>query len=275
VRGRLGTFLVLGGLGALAAGVFPRVFAAAQRRLLYFPVREDLARAAEAARRAGFSPWSIDGRFLGWRAAREGPPPRAVLLVLHGNAGSALDRRYFRDVFQATGPVDVILLEYPGYGPRGGDPSQRSLVEACLEAVDLLSRQHLPVAIVGESLGSAVAALAAAERPARVASLLLVTPLASVTAVAKRHYPFLPSAVIADAYRADLALPRYPGPVAFLVAGRDEVVFSDLGLALFGSRTGPKRLWIEPRSGHNDLEYDPRHPKWREMLHFLLPDAAP
>jgi uncharacterized protein len=58
---------------------------------------------------------------------------------------------------------------------------------------------------------------------------------------------------------------RYPGPVAFLVAGRDQVVFADLGLALFEARTGPKRLWLEARSGHNDLGYDPRDPRWREV----------
>jgi pimeloyl-ACP methyl ester carboxylesterase len=247
------------------------VFTALERRLLYFPAREDLARATAAAQRADLEPWRDDGRFLGWRARHPRAPPQAIVLVLHGNAGSALDRLWYRDVFHLAGAVDVVLLEYPGYGPRDGEPSQASLVAACREAVTHLRREGLPIAIVGESLGSAVASLAAAEQPADVAGLLLVTPLASVTAVAKRHYPFIPSALVADPYRADLALPRYPGPVGFLVAGRDEVVFPDLGLALFEARTGPKRLWLEPRSGHNDLAHDPSDPKWREMLRFVLP----
>src|SRR5919206_4905842 len=142
---------------------------------------------------------------------------------------------------------------------------------------DLMSNQTWGVKhsmTVGQSLGSAVAALAAAEQPADVAGVFLVTPLASVTAVARRHYPFIPSALVAEPYRADLALPRYPGPVAFLVAGRDEVVFPDLGMALYEARTGPKRLWLEPQSGHNDLGYDPGDPKWREVLRFLVPEAA-
>jgi pimeloyl-ACP methyl ester carboxylesterase len=96
-------------------------------------------------------------------------------------------------VFQAAEPVEVALLEYPGYGPRPGAPSQQTLVPACRAAVTLLARGGLPVVIVGESLGSAVAALGAAEQPDSVAGLVLVTtPLASVTAVARRHYPFLP-----------------------------------------------------------------------------------
>jgi pimeloyl-ACP methyl ester carboxylesterase len=153
-------------------------------------------------------------------------------------------------------------------------PSQESLVRACREAVALLHRDGVPVVLVGESLGSAVAALAAAEMPGVVNGLLLVTPLASVTAVAKRHYPFVPGGMIPDAYRADLALPRYPGPVAFLVAGRDEVVFTDLGLALHRDRAGPKRLWVEEGAGHNGLTYDPADGRWREILHFLVPSLA-
>jgi uncharacterized protein len=261
---------VLFGSAFVVAGILLTMFAAAQRRLLYFPVREDLSQATEAARQRGAAPWSTDGRFLGWRARHPHSPPQAVLLILHGNAGSALDRLYYRDVFQAAGAVDVVLLEYPGYGPRSGEPSEKSLVAACREAVTLLRRERLPIAIVGESLGSAVASLAAAEQPDDVAGLFLVTPLASVTAVAKRHYPFIPSAIIADTYRADLALPRYPGPVAFLVAGRDQVVFADLGLALFEARGGPKHLWVEQQSGHNDLAYDASDPKWRDVLRFLL-----
>jgi hypothetical protein len=104
-----------------------------------------------------------------------------------------------------------------------------------------------------------------------VAGVVLVTPLASVPAVARRHYPFVPGFLVRDAYRADEALPRYPGPVAFLVAGRDEVTFTDLGLALHAARAGPKWLWVEERAGHNTLPYDPSDPRWRELVEFVLP----
>jgi pimeloyl-ACP methyl ester carboxylesterase len=241
-----------------------------QRKLLYFPVRQDLARATALAAQLGLEPLAARGRFLGWRARASGTP-RGALLVLHGNAGSALDRLPFRDVFQRAGQVEVVLLEYPGYGPRPGVPSQASLVGAAREALALLRGEGLPVVLAGESLGSAVAALAAAEAPGEVAGLLLVTPLASVAAVARRHLPLLPTALVRDAYRADRALPRYPGPVAFLVAERDEVVFPDLGLALHEARTGPKRLWLEPGAGHNEIRYDPDDPRWGEVLRFLLP----
>lgn len=242
----------------------------AQRRLLYFPVATELSAATRLARVQGLEPW-LDGagRFIGWRATHPGGAAAARAVVLHGNAGAALDRTYLRDVLHGPGPprLEVFLLEYPGYGPRAGAPSEDAIVAAAVEAIDLLGNTA-PVFLVGESLGSAAAARAAAARP-HVAGVLLVTPLASVTAVARRHYPFIPSFLVRDAFRADLALPAYGGRVAFLVAGRDEVVFADLGRALFEAYPGPKRLWEDPRASHNTLRFEPADPLWTEVWGFL------
>lgn len=265
-----GALWLLLGLAAVLGGLALLLFLG-QRRLLYFPSRQPPELAERAARRLGLEPWTEGGRLLGWRSPAPGPP-RARVLVLHGNAGSALDRVYVRDVLQAPGlpALEVILLEYPGYGPRPGAPSEGALVEAALEAIRLSRRDGAPLLLWGESLGSAVAALAAAAAPGSVDGLALVTPLRSVAAVAGRHYPFLPAALVRDRYRADLELPRHPGPAAFLVAGRDEVVFADLSRSLFDAFPGRKRLWLEEGAGHNTLDYDPRLPRWREMVAFLL-----
>ena len=164
-------------------------------------------------------------------------------------------------------------MEYPGYGPREGSPSEESIVAATVDAIDLLGAD-LPVFLVGESLGSAAAALAAAERP-KVAGLLLITPVSSVTALARRHYPFVPSGLVRDTFRADLALPRYGGKVAFLLAGRDEVAPPDLARSLFDAYPGPKRLWEEPGATHNTLPYRPGDPLWSEITGFLLGYTPP
>jgi uncharacterized protein len=245
----------------------------AQRRLLYFPGREDRGAAEERARRLGLEPWTEGGELLGWRARAPRGAARGRLLVLHGNAGSALDRTYFAAAFawaDRSLPLDVYLVEYPGYGPRGGAPSEGALVEAARRAIAAARAEGGgPLFLAGESLGGAVATLAAAADPAQVDGLLLVTPLSSVPAVARRHYFALPEAFYRDGYRADLALPRYPGPVAFLLAGRDEVVFPDLCRALHDRTPGPKRIWEDPLAGHNTLSWDPSLPRWREIVGFL------
>jgi hypothetical protein len=262
-------------LGAVLAGTAALAGVAwlAQRRLLYFPDREDLARAERRARALGLEPWTDGGELVGWRAPAPGPA-RARLVVFHGNAGSALDRGYFAAAFRAALPglpVEVLLAEYPGYGPRPGAPTEASLLAAARAALASARRGAPgPVLVAGESLGSAVAALAAAADPGAVDGLLLVTPLASVPAVARRHYPLVPGFALRDRWRADLALPGYGGPVAFLVAGADEIVFADLGRALHDAYPGPKRLWLDEGASHNGVAWDPALPRFREMLAFLV-----
>jgi hypothetical protein len=246
----------------------------AQRRLVYFPARASMEDAERRADRLGLAPWRAGGALVGWRDRSPPDGARAALVVLHGNAGAALDRAYFVEAFRLAAPdvpLDVRLVEYPGYGPRPGSPTEETLVAAAREALAAARAEGKgPVFLAGESLGSGVAALAAAADPAAVDGLVLVTPLASVPAVARRHYPFLPGSFYRDAYRADRALVGLTRqPVAFVLAGDDRVVFTDLGRALFEAHAGPKRLWIEERAGHNTLDWDPRLPRWREIVEFL------
>jgi uncharacterized protein len=247
-----------------------------QRRLLYFPAPMDQAVAEGRAAALGLEPWREDdpaAPLHGWLLRT--PGARGTLVVFHGNAGSALDRVYVARAFARASPalpLDVFLVEYPGYGPRAGTPSQAAMLASAREAIAAARREVPygagPLFVLGESLGSAVAALAAAAAPGEVDGLILVTPLASVPAVAARHYPGLPGWLVRDAYRADRALTRFGGPVAFVLAGRDEVVFTDLGQALFDARTGPKALWVDPRATHNTVDWSPGAPTWREAVTF-------
>ncbi len=242
-----------------------------QRRLLYFPDRTGRAESERRARSLGLEAWIEGGELLGWRAST--PGARGRLVVFHGNAGSALDRTYFvRALARASPaiPLDVYLAEYPGYGPRPGRPTQSTLVAAARQAIAAARRDGSgPLLVAGESLGSAVAALAAAEAPGEVDGVLLVTPLASVPAVARRHYPMVPAFALRDTWRADQALPAYRGPAAFLVAGRDEIVFADLGVALHDAYPGRKAMWVDEGATHNGLDWRPGLARWRELIEFL------
>ncbi len=255
-----------------AAGALAAVPWALERRLLYFPSREARADAERRGRSLGLEPWEDGGIFLGWRAPA--PGARARLVVFHGNAGSALDRGHVAAAFRRAlpdVPVEVLLAEYPGYGARPGTASEPALRAAAREAIAAARRDAPgPVLVLGESLGSAVAAIAAADDPGAVDGLLLVTPLASVPAVARRHYPFVPAFLLRDRWEADRALPRYGGRVGFLVAGADEVTFAELGRALHDAYPGPKRMWVEEGASHNGLSWNPRSPIFREMLAFAL-----
>ena len=86
----------------------------------------------------------------------------------------------------------------------------------------------------------------------------------------RRHYPWLPTFLLRDRFDTAAALARFRGPVAFVLAGADEVVFADLGQALHDGYAGPKRRWVQSGRHHNTVVYEPRDPMWREIAEGLL-----
>jgi hypothetical protein len=135
-------------LFVLAAAVF-------QRRLIYFPRTIPPALAEPAAAELGFVPWrNPSGQIIGWKFPATSSPVASVLIT-HGNAGCAIDRRYLAGPIQDAAPVDVYVLEYPGYGSRAGSPDKRSILAAAEEAFGLLTN-GLPKYLVSESIGAGV-----------------------------------------------------------------------------------------------------------------------
>lgn len=251
---------------ALYGGLCAVVFAV-QRSLQYFPDRSTEAAALRRAAASGLVAWrDAGGRLLGWRRSGASKAARR-LLVFHGNAGNALDRVYYVRLFEGLG-VDVVLMEYPGYGARPGDISEPALVVAGREAAALLAQEG-PLLLLGESLGSGVAAQVAAAEPGRIQGLLLVTPFARMSDVGARAYPWLPvRALMRDRWDNAAALARYPGPVAILIAGRDEVVGAEQGHRLAQCCRGLVKVWIQPDAGHNTLDLSPRAGFWADLLAF-------
>jgi hypothetical protein len=244
----------------------------AQRRLIYHPPPPTSSSAA-AAVAEGFEPWlNRSGQPIGWRMGGR-VPSRGCVLVFHGNAGSAAHRAYLaRPIHEATG-LDVHVLEYPGYDGRPGDPSESTLTAAALEGLDAVQGRG-PVYLVGESLGTGVAAFIAGKRPADIAGVVLLAPFTSLVAAARAHFPWLPvSWMLLDRYPSDRWLEGYRGPVAVVVGERDEVVPAALGRALHAGYAGPKRLWEMAGEGHNDVPDRPRE-WWEEAFEFLRKSAG-
>ena len=101
-------------------------------------------------------------------------PVRGTAIAFHGNAGHAGHRVFYAAALTRLG-WRVILAEYPGYGPRGGLLGEESLTGDAEQTVALAHRQYgAPLLLMGESLGAAVAAAAAARQPDLVAGLLLI-----------------------------------------------------------------------------------------------------
>jgi hypothetical protein len=238
-----------------------------QRRLIYFPRIILPALAVPAAAELGFVPWKNPaGQIIGWKIPAGGTATGSVLIV-HGNAGCAIDRGYLANPIHVAGSVDVYVLEYPGYGARGGSPDKRSFLAAGEEAFGLLTN-GLPKYLVSESIGAGVACYLAKAHSTNVAGLLLFMPYHNLASVAQRKMPLLPAyLLLLDRFNPAECLRDYRGPVKIVLAGADEIIPVESGRRLFEGYQGPKNLQIIPGAHHNDIaEQSPAW--WKEVFSF-------
>lgn len=244
-----------------------------QRRLIYFPTKLSPQAAIHEAADHGFTPWkNATNQIIGWQMAANGTATGSVLIV-HGNAGCAVDRDYLAQPIHDAADVNVYVLEYPGYGARQGSPSKSSLIAAADEAFNLLPTNQ-PRYVVGESLGTGVAAALAGKHPAAVAGVALFAPYHNLAAVAQREMPILPAYfLLLDRFNPTDSLKHYHGPVEFIVAGADRVIPPGFGKALFAGYDGPKELQVIAGAHHNEIAG--QSPDWwRQVFAFWQKRAS-
>ncbi len=239
-----------------------------QDRLLYMPAKSGVERMASSGLRA----WPSAQDFRGLVAEPAGPV-RGTAIAFHGNAGHAGNREFYAAALTPLG-FRVILAEYPGYGPRGGTLGEASLVDDAEQTVLLAHRLYgAPLLLMGESLGAAVGAAAAARQPDLVAGLLLITPWDRLERVASHHYPWLPVRwMLRDRYDSAAALAAFGRPVVVAVAGLDRIVPTRFGVALYDSLKGPKRLMPIEAADHNDWPERVDAAWWQEAVVHALGD---
>ena len=208
--------------------------------LLFFPAREILATPP-----VPYEDVAI-GRLHGWWVPATAPRIGQVLF-LHGNAGNIGDRVPHIALLSRAG-FDVLAVDYSGYGRSGGRPSEQATYEDARAARAWLEG---PAFYLGESLGGAVALELAIEAPP--AGLILQSTFTGVRAMARLHYPYIPSALVPDAYPSLRRIRDLRAPLLVLHGSDDEIVPPMDGEALYEAAPGPKRLEVFDGVGHNDV----------------------
>jgi uncharacterized protein len=223
--------------------------------LLYLPSREIVQTPATAGLPfADVALQTEDGeRLHGWWIPA-GASTIAHVLLCHGNAGNVSDRLAHVALLSAAG-FDVLAFDYRGYGHSSGRPSEHGTYRDARAARDALLRQDgvdgARVLYLGESLGGAVALALSIEVPP--AGLILQSTFTSVRAMARLHYPFIPRALVPDAYPSLSIIRRLRAPVLVLHGARDSIVPLMDGEALFDAAPDPKRIEVFAGAAHNDL----------------------
>jgi uncharacterized protein len=224
-------------------------------RLLYFPGRAIAQTPAAAG--LPFRDLSVatgDGQSLqGWWVPAPSPAIGHVLLC-HGNAGNIGDRVPHVELLRAVG-LDVLAFDYRGYGRSTGRPSEPGLRRDAVAALEVFLAQDgvdpQRVLYLGESLGGAVALALALERPP--AGLILQSAFTSIRDLARLHYPFIPPALVPDAYPSLDLIAGLAAPLLVLHGDRDDIVPLIHGQALAEAAPPPKRMHVFAGAGHNDI----------------------
>ena len=231
-----------------------------QRRLIYFPTRLAPDFAENLAAKRGFQAWrNARGEIIGWRVPSATAASGAILIV-HGNGGCALDRGYFAKPIHEAAPVDVYVLEYPGFGARGSSPGKKSFLTAAEEAFFAIPSTG-PVYVVSESLGTGVAAHLAQKFGDRVAGMLCFAPYDRLTSVGQSQMRIVPVGLLLwDRFEPAACLKDYPGPLQVVIAEADRVIPAKFGQKFFESCRGPKQIQVVPGAGHNEIAE--QSPEW-------------
>jgi len=214
-----------------------------QESLIFFPDRHvrftpaDLGMAFEDVRLE-----TSDGVTLAawWVPAPQG---RGALIFSHGNAGNMGDRVGKLRLFHDLG-LSVLAFDYRGYGASQGRPSEDGTAHDMDAAVaHVRDSRGVPLdrtVFYGESLGGAVVIEAATRFPP--AALVAESTFTSARAMARRHYPFVPPALVRVGYDSLSRVRRLACPTLFLHGPADTIVPFEMGEALFRAAPEPKRF---------------------------------
>jgi len=174
-----------------------------------------------------------------------GPAAKFTFLAFHGNASNIANRSPTYEFLRNT-PVNILALEYRGYGHSEGKPSETGLyLDADAAYQFLVNTKRLdPKSIVsfGQSLGTAVATNLAAQH--KVAGLILEAPLPSASRAASKIFWFLPglSLLVRSQFDTISKLSQVTAPLLIVQCTHDPVLPFQFGQEVYNAAPSPKRF---------------------------------
>uniref|UniRef100_M4BQL6 AB hydrolase-1 domain-containing protein n=1 Tax=Hyaloperonospora arabidopsidis (strain Emoy2) TaxID=559515 RepID=M4BQL6_HYAAE len=221
-----------------------------------------------------------------WLMKQRDHSSRPTLIFFHGNAGNIGHRLpNALQMYRKVG-VNVLLVDYRGFGHSDGVPSEKGIkidAEAVVDA--LYARTDIDtskIVVFGRSLGGAVSVYLAEKEPSRVAAVILENSFLSISAMVDALMPFLTYVkflVLRMDWNNELAIRKVTQPILFIAGMQDELVPHSHMERLHSLATSSERIVWYPVAGgtHNDSWLrggDEYFSQLREFLDKLSSDSV-
>ncbi len=207
---------------------------------------------------------SRDGtRLHGWFVPAVGKP-KATVVHFHGNAQN-LSAHYPLVYWLPREGYNVFTFDYRGYGESAGEPSRQGIHDDALAALDYINARPgkgtSDLVILGQSLGGAIAIVAAAERKENIRAVVIESTFSSYRNIAQEKARALPvSGSALGSAPALLATGDYnpieyvdklaPIPLLLIHGTEDPIIPASHSQRLLEKAGQPKQLWLLNGGGH-------------------------
>ena len=206
----------------------------------------------------------LAGWLLRSTATRGHAGSRSGLLWFYGNGENIAAIWPVLKEFQPPG-VDLLVVDYPGYGASGGRATEERVYEAADLAYYAMAARVDPnrIFVYGRSLGSAVATHIAATHAVR--GLILESPFTNARDMGRRHYAFLPPFLLRLRLDNLTQISRTHCPVLVFHGTADRLVPIEMGRAVANAAPGPVEFVAIAGSDHNET-YEIGGQAYREKM---------
>lgn len=179
-----------------------------------------------------------------------------TVLFYHGNAGNISHRVLTAKLLLELG-VNVLLIDYRGYGRSDGEPTEANIYADAQTAYDWLreqkQRQPAEIFLFGRSLGGAVAVEIGATN--ECGGVIVESSFTSIVEMGRRVYPYLPvSLLVRYPFDSISKISRIQSPVLVTHSPEDEMIPYEMGQQLYQAASGD-RTFVVLSGGHNDQSY--------------------
>jgi fermentation-respiration switch protein FrsA (DUF1100 family) len=181
------------------------------------------------------------------------PEANKTVLFFHGNGGNISHRGDSIYIFHKL-KMNVLIIDYPGYGESEGIPSEDGLYQSANSAWQYLIKDKnikpKNIIIYGRSLGGAVAIDLASR--VKAGGLILESTFSSVADIVKMAFPVMSNFIyLRYSFDSLSKINKVKYPVLLIHSPDDEIIPFELGQKLFAAVQSEKKF-LQIEGGHND-----------------------